>query len=273
MTSSNSFSSDWLKRQLISIYKNRVGGWAIAAAASLVVVLIVTHYLVRFERCYTDEGRGSWRLVNIAKIRSRISVGSEVVVKVNGEKFGRIVRTMGLPGDTIALTAGCALINGSFADDNINVKSTFYITKDLSYKFRNRMARDAGYALPDSVQTIVLPIAKRLESWQHYTYPPEAANFPSKDIYPFDLETHNNAYNIHRIALPRAGEKITMTEHNLLIYKYIINKYEDVPLPHIGEEFRFEHSYFWFLNDNRDIFSDSRTYGPIPEYLILGTIL
>ncbi|MBR6249653.1 MAG: hypothetical protein IKR17_00470 [Bacteroidales bacterium] len=247
--------------------------WAVVSVVAVLLVFVVTRFLIRIEYCVNATSSGRLELVNIAKSKGRMRVGSSVVVKLADADYCRHIRIAGVPGDTVSLVDGCAIVNGAFIDEASSIKSTFRISQGLSFKFRHRMSRDAGYTLDDTAQTVVLPVELRIKNWLLYTYAQTPPNMPSRTIYPYDLTAHNNAYNMHRFRLPRAGDEVTIDARNLLYYAPLIRKYEQKTLPEIGDTFRFEHSYFWFLNDVRDIFSDSRTFGPLPEYLILGTIL
>ena len=247
--------------------------WLGSFVVALGLFWIVNTFLIRIEYCSSADSTVNLELVNIAKSVRRMRLGSNVVVKFDNNSHCSHVRIVGLPGDTVSLVDGCAMVNGEYIDRSSSIKSTFRISQGLSFKFRHRMSRDAGVQLADTAQYTILPINLRVKNWLRYTYAPLLPNMPSKDVYPFDIAAHNNVYNMHRFRLPMADDTITIDARNLLYYGSIISKYEHNPMPNIGDVYIFEHSYFWLLNDNRDIYNDSRTLGPLPESQILGTIL
>ncbi len=82
--------------------------------------------------------------------------------------------------------------------------------------------------------------------------------------------------------VPKAGTSVEINYMNFELYNRIINVYEGkvcylnaqkvyIDNQHITH-YTFENNYYFVLNDNRDVVSDSRIMGVIPEDHIIGSL-
>ncbi len=82
--------------------------------------------------------------------------------------------------------------------------------------------------------------------------------------------------------VPFQGFTIEINEENYILYRAVINNYEGVPLKKFDEKFlvldrpmltyTFRHNYYFMLGDNRNNSRDSRTWGFIPDFRIVGRV-
>lgn len=89
-----------------------------------------------------------------------------------------------------------------------------------------------------------------------------------------------SANNWGPVVVPQKGKTITLTEQNWILYKKVMDKYEDAVLEKKGQVFlvnskkatayTFKHNYYFMLGDNRYNSIDSRYWGFVPEQHILG---
>lgn len=185
----------------------------------------------------------------------------------NGNKILRLIATA---SDTVLISNGYTYVNSTPTSETHNVSSSFIVSKDITYKTLHSIQRINEDATP--LDTISLPINQINDEWKIYLRAPILKNMPDHRIYPHNNKISWNAYNLGPIRMPRKGETIVLNEENLAIYAPIIEAYEGESLPQLNTSYTFQHNYIWAMCDNRDICSDCRMLGPIPEDNIIGII-
>ena len=152
-------------------------------------------------------------------------------------------RIVGLPGDTIQL-----------------------INKDL---YVNGKLQNSDFCRFDRCDVLPDDSGIRAEERSRCLFPFSSYYRWSKDFY-------------GPLIVPRQGMSIKLTVGNYVAYKHLIEKYEGSAVQwKDGEcvvdgksavEYVFKRDYYFVLNDYRDDPSDSRTFGPVPDGIIVGKV-
>lgn len=222
----------------------------------------------------------------------RISRGDHALVSTPaGDIIQRIVAR---PGDTVQVVDGALVVNSDESADSRHAVATYCLNKRVPYTDLRamRQANEAlgDYARPDTLpraQTfrdghtahadttaIRLPVRQRCQQWQRQTFAPVPANLPDARCYPHSPTFKWNAYQWGPLRLPRKGDAIDLTPANVLLYGPLVREHEGVELtPKRGCSYTFKMSYYMTLCDDRDVLSDSRAFGPMPESRILSYVI
>jgi signal peptidase I len=107
-------------------------------------------------------------------------------------------------------------------------------------------------------------------------------NYPDPLVFPFNIYLLWNMHNLGPLYIPKRGDKIELTHDNLLLYKRLIEVFEQNKVDVKGDTvyvnnqptqyYKFKMNYFWVLGDNGPHSYDSRFWGFVPENHIIGKV-
>lgn len=182
-----------------------------------------------------------------------------------------ISRCVGLPGDTLSLTAGKFYINGCLYRNRPEVVEAYWYDKVNSLPVANALIR-SGIKSDDS-ELIGNRYLRFLTS----------ADYQSA-VQQLGCDTLLNPVVLKRdefqVVLPKAGYPLRLDSLNLPCLYPLIKNHENSRaelrggrLFIDGEErfsYVFRNDYYWMLSDNRVEGGDSRMFGAVPETHLIG---
>lgn len=202
------------------------------------------------------------------------------------EKKESVKRCIGLPGDIIVIKNGNIYINGKYKDEPNILKWYSFKTngKLIDSLCLKNFSDDFDFYKEGETETFIsatnataIGQCKDIVSITKKNIPKE--NY-SPNYFPNAPQIKWNPDNFGSYYIPRKGQSIRLNKNNLLLYQYIIEKYENNILKFEGDSvfinnkysdfYIFKMDYFCALGDNRYNSIDSRFWGLIPESHLIG---
>ena len=195
--------------------------------------------------------------------------GDIVIAQIDDEHHIKS-RVMALPGDTIAIEDACLLVDGSDEYETSSARAEYCISRMTPLSVVHKMQKydntivDTLFRSNSRVDAkATLPVLKRHQEWNRYTYSRILANIPDSRIYPWEKVAMNNAIHMHSFVLPEKGMCVNLNKENRLYYEPLIAQ-EDKRLDiQQTDTYTFRYNYYFLLNDDRLNINDSRHWGPV----------
>lgn len=199
-------------------------------------------------------------------------------------------RTMGLPGETLAINDKQFYIDGNLLEDFDGLQMFWDVYKtdpraSLSYSRLKEMGVEEVIPLNNRRLVRIIAteeIANEIATWSYvervvpYVASAQTAN---TRLFPFNKAQTNDNYG--PVWIPEAGATLPLNEENWQVYGETIRQFEHVALERTAPNqftidgqpvtsYQFKQDYYFMVGDNRDNSLDSRYWGFVPADHILG---
>jgi len=214
-----------------------------------------------------------------------ISRNDIVVASMDGGQT-YIKRCIGQPGDIFEIKNGNVMTNGIEHQESESIIKYYTIyfnnLNDLSQLMDSIQCPFIFYPGSNSINSSLSNkeslLVKSRSSVDSLVL---KVNYPEKWVaYPNNIEYAWTFDDMGPLVVPRKGMTINLTKSSYLLYKNIIETYENVSLCELDTKFynkgrevtqyTFNGNYYMLLGDNRINSKDSRYLGFVPEQNILG---
>lgn len=270
--------------------------WFLSASAALLLFILLKKFVFDIARVNSHDMNATYAYGDALLIRkSTASLARADVIQftfpvrdTTTPGASMLQRVMGLPGDTIEISAKKVMINGVELRDTSSVQHNFFVrakTK-LDSAFRKKYGLweggdisdrgDYSFSLTGSQvtelrsDTLIASVDLKSEKQGNW----DESIFPGSRHYRWNLDHFGPLY------IPAAGDTLRLDSTNLALYEMIISVYEKNRLErqsdsifingHHSPKYVVKKNYYFVLGDNRDNASDSRTWGFLPENYLRG---
>lgn len=274
--------------------KSFLKGWFLPFVLSLLASLIL-YTVFRSNFCVVRGNSMSPTLNDGQKIwvskYSKPSKGDIMLVISPYQKNKRmprpsLVRCVALPGDTVSIVDKKLIVNSVVQKDEFCTydRNVFLVNEE-----ERKLASDTYHIISkyDTGMMHIVPISefvlKRINAdgmLKHISNNVISKDLGDKCLYPFSTFLQWNKDNYGPIVVPKRGYTFKINSYNIVCYRELLEKFENVKFVQKNGHFylngelirsyTFKRDYYFLLNDYRDDPSDSRTFGPVPQDIMIA---